>query len=152
MAKIEFLQVRDVKAPTRGTELSAGIDFYVPNDFPGVISLLPGEAVNIPSGLKVKLPHCFCLWMCNKSGVAVKKGLQVGAEIIDEDYQGEIHLHIRNISNDVQMIKPGEKIVQGLLVPVLYSTPVIVSDMTTEEFFGKETQRGENGFGSTGTE
>ena len=151
METIKFLKVRDVKTPNRGTELSAGIDFFVPNDFPGTISLIPGMAINIPSGLKVKIPSGFCLWMCNKSGVAVKKDLQVGAEIIDEDYQGEIHLHVRNIGQDVQMISPGEKLVQGLLVPVSYAMPETVG--SEEELFGDvKTDRGEGGFGSTGTE
>lgn len=147
---MKFCKVRDVKTPTRGTPLSAGIDFFVPNDFPGEHYLIPGDAVNIPSGIWVKVPHGYMLVFKNKSGVAVKKDLQVGACVVDEDYQGEIHLHVRNIGMNLQTIKPGEKLVQAVLVPVLYEDMEEVLDAT--ELYDEATERGEGGFGSTGTE
>lgn len=146
---MKISKIRNVKTPERGTPLSAGLDFFVPNDFPGEHFLLPGDAVNIPSGIKVKVPHGFALVFMNKSGVAVKKGLQVGACVVDEDYQGEVHLHVRNTSTDVQSIKPGEKLVQALLIPVDYCDVEVVN---VDELYEKGAQRGEGGFGSTGTE
>lgn len=146
---MKISKIRNVKTPERGTPLSAGLDFFVPNDFPGEHFLLPGDAVNIPSGIKVKVPHGFALVFMNKSGVAVKKGLQVGACVVDEDYQGEVHLHVRNTSTDVQSIKPGEKLVQALLIPVDYCDVEVVN---ADELYEGGTQRGEGGFGSTGTE
>lgn len=146
---MKISKIRNVKTPERGTPLSAGLDFFVPNDFPGEHFLLPGDAVNIPSGIKVKVPHGFALVFMNKSGVAVKKGLQVGACVVDEDYQGEVHLHVRNTSTDVQSIKPGEKLVQALLIPVDYCNVEVVN---ADELYEEGTQRGEGGFGSTGTE
>lgn len=146
---MKISKIRNVKTPERGTPLSAGLDFFVPNDFPGEHFLLPGDAVNIPSGIKVKVPHGFALVFMNKSGVAVKKGLQVGACVVDEDYQGEVHLHVRNTSTDVQSIKPGEKLVQALLIPVDYCGVEVVN---VDELYEEGTQRGEGGFGSTGTE
>lgn len=146
---MKISKIRNVKTPERGTPLSAGLDFFVPNDFPGEHFLLPGDAVNIPSGIKVKVPHGFALVFMNKSGVAVKKGLQVGACVVDEDYQGEVHLHVRNTSTDVQSIKPGEKLVQALLIPVDYCGVEVVN---VDELYEGGTQRGEGGFGSTGTE
>lgn len=146
---MKILKIRNVKTPERGTPGSAGIDFYVPYDFPGTHSLLPGDAVNIPSGIRVKVPHGYALIFKNKSGVAVKKGLQVGACVVDEDYQGEVHLHVRNTSTDVQWIEPGEKLVQGLLVPVLYEDIEIAK--SEKDIFPEETKRGNGGFGSTGT-
>lgn len=146
---MKISKIRNVKTPERGTPLSAGLDFFVPNDFPGEHFLLPGDAVNIPSGIKVKVPHGFALVFMNKSGVAVKKGLQVGACVVDEDYQGEVHLHVRNTSTDVQSIKPGEKLVQALLIPVDYCDVEVVN---ADELYEEGTQRGEGGFGSTGTE
>lgn len=146
---MKISKIRNVKTPERGTPLSAGLDFFVPNDFPGEHFLLPGDAVNIPSGIKVKVPHGFALVFMNKSGVAVKKGLQVGACVVDEDYQGEVHLHVRNTSTDVQSIKPGEKLVQALLIPIDYCDVEVVN---VDELYEEGTQRGEGGFGSTGTE
>lgn len=146
---MKIFKLRNVKTPTRGTSLSAGIDFYIPDDFPGVHSLMPGDDVNIPSGIKAKIPHGYALIFKNKSGVAVKRGLQVGACVVDEDYQGEIHLHVRNIGQDVQFLEPGEKLVQALLIPVLYEDVEVVDSLS--DLFEEETERGEGGFGSTGT-
>lgn len=147
---MKILKVRNVKTPTRGTALSAGLDFYVPNDFQATI-LPPGKDINIPSGIKVKLSHGYCLKMDNKSGVALQKKLIVGATIIDEDYQGEVHLHVFNLSRDEAVtIKPGDKLVQGLLIPVSYEGVEEVGSLE-ELYDGEVTQRGEGGFGSTGT-
>ncbi len=147
---MKIVKVRDVKTPTRGTKKSAGIDFYIPNDFPGSHWLAPGQDVKIPSGIYVKVPEGFALIAMNKSGVATKKHLQVGACVIDEDYQGEIHLHVTNVGMDVQELLPGEKIIQMLLVPVVYDSVEVV-DSKEELYLGEVTERGEGGFGSTGT-
>lgn len=145
---MKIFKVKDVKTPTRGTSQSAGLDFYVPEEFPKKI-LGPGDSLNIPSGIKVKVPAGFALVAFNKSGVAVKKGLQVGACVVDEDYQGEIHLHVTNISSERTFINPSEKLVQFLCIPIEY-VPIELCE-TEEELFGDEvTERGEGGFGSTG--
>jgi len=146
---MKFCKIRDVKTPVRGTPLSAGIDFFVPNDFPGTHYLIPGDAINIPSGIKAKVPEGYALIFFNKSGVAVKKDLQVGACVVDEDYQGEIHLHVRNIGTGVQTITPGEKLAQALLIPVIYEGLEEVLDPL--DLFPEKSERGEGGFGSTGT-
>ena len=148
---LKICKVRRVKTPTRGTSLSAGLDFYIPEDFPGTVHLPPQLSINIPSGIKVKIPHGYCLWFRNKSGVAVKKDLRVGAEIVDEDYQGEVHIHLTNVGMEIQELRPGEKIVQALLVPVMYAGVEEV-ESELELYGGEETQRGEGGFGSTGNE
>lgn len=148
---MKICKVRDVKTPERGTSLSAGLDFFVPNDWPGETCLLPGEDVNIGSGIHVQVPHGYMLAAFNKSGVALRKGLQVGATVVDEDYQGEVHLHVRNISNDLQTIKPGEKLVQMILIPVSYEG-VEVLDSLSDLYPQGETERGDGGFGSTGNE
>ena len=148
---MKICKVRDVKTPERGTSLSAGLDFFVPNDWPGETCLLPGEDVNIGSGIHVQVPHGYMLAAFNKSGVALKKGLQVGATEVDEDYQGEVQLHVRNISNDLQSIKPGEKLVQMILIPVSYEYVEEVEALSDLYAEGK-SERGEGGFGSTGNE
>lgn len=147
---MKITKVREVKTPVRGTPGSAGIDFFVPDDFPGTHFLIPGQAVNIPSGIHVRLPQGTALIAMNKSGMAVKKDLQVGASVIDEDYQGEVHLHVRNIGTDMQEINPGDKLVQMLLVPIIYNDVQIV-DSLEDLYKGETTERGTGGFGSTGT-
>lgn len=144
---MKFLKIRDVKNPTRGTPQSAGIDLYIPNDF-NECTILPGKSILIPSGLKVNVPEGHAFIAFNKSGVATKKGLQVGACVIDEDYQGEVHIHLVNIGDTEQVIKSGDKIIQCVLLPISYtSVEVVVDEETLWE--GKVTERGEGGFGST---
>lgn len=147
---MKITKVRDVKTPTRGTEKSAGIDFFVPNDFPGTFYLAKGQSVNIPSGIHAKVPEGYALIGMNKSGVATKKHLQIGACVVDEDYQGEIHIHVTNIGNELSEINPGEKLVQFLLIPVFYDVVEEV-DSVEELYNGEATERGAGGFGSTGT-
>ena len=145
---MKILKIRPVKTPQRGTPQSAGIDFYVPDNFPkSVIS--PGHSLNIPSGIHAKIPEGHVLVLMDKSGVCTKMDLIVGACVVDEDYQGEIHLHVINVGKYCQWITPGQKLVQGILLPVNYATPDVV-DSLEELYKGVKTVRGANGFGSTG--
>lgn len=162
---MKILKVRNVKTPTRGTDKSAGIDFYVPEDSHKTC-LAPLTDLLIPSGIKVNIPEGYMLMAAEKSGVTTSKDAcllagrtpkpeafdsvtVLGAKIVDEDYQGEIHIHIINCGRKDVMIKPGMKIAQFILVPVLYDT---IEEVTSEEelYNGVETQRGKGGFGSTG--
>jgi dUTPase len=68
----------------------------------------------------------------------------LGAKIVDEDYQGEIHIHLVNVGNEYVTIKPGTKIAQFILVPVSYQGVEVVPEA---ELFPEATERGEGGFG-----
>lgn len=145
---MKFLKIRDVKDPSRGTSKSAGIDLFIPNDFE-YRTLSPGESLLIPAGLKANIPENYAFIAFNKSGVATKKHLAVGACVIDEDYQGEIHIHVYNYGSEPVTVNAGEKIIQCVLVPVLYEDVEIVQ--TEEDLWnGVVTDRGDGGFGSTG--
>lgn len=135
-------KLRDVKTPSRGTSVSAGIDFYVPEDFETTV-LKPGQAVLIPSGIKAQVPRGYALIAFNKSGVATKQGLQVGACVVDEDYRLEIHLHVINISDKDQTVATGQKLIQFVLIPVCYF------DVEEVDNIENNTER-KGGFGSTG--
>jgi len=165
-----FTKVRDVQSPLRAHDTDAGMDFYVPkfsDDFirdfevknPKIkvidkinIELKPHERVLIPSGIKAHVPENHMLMTENKSGVASKLGLDVMAKIVDEPYNGEIHLSLANTSNETVLITEGQKLVQLIAVPVSYVVP---TEITNEEYQSlprwQETSRGEGGFGSTGT-
>jgi dUTP pyrophosphatase len=144
---MKISRIRDVKIPTRGTERSAGIDFYVPNDYPTTI-IAPGKSVLIPTGIKAQIPSGYMLTAFNKSGVALKQCLIKGAEVCDEDYQGEIHIHVINVGQGHQTITPGQKLIQFILVPVFYDT---VEEVDISDLYPEVSERGEGGFGSTGT-
>lgn len=160
---MKIAKVRDVKTPERGTDKSAGIDFFVPNDFIEKI-LPPQRDMLIPSGIKAKIPEGYMLMGAEKSGVVTSRQaatlagrtpkptayssiVVLGAKIVDEDYQGEIHIHLVNVGNEYVTIKPGTKIAQFILVPVSYDDIEVVPET---ELFSEETDRGEGGFGSTG--
>lgn len=145
---MKISKIRNVKTPTRGTQGSAGIDFYVPDDYPeNLCSVSPGQRLFIPSGIKANVPSDYALIAFNKSGVALKKGLMVGACVVDSDYQGEIHLHLVNTSDKTVTIEPGEKLTQFLLVPVDHCQVEVVE---LDNLFNEKTDRGSGGFGSTG--
>ena len=134
-----------MKPPIRAHSLDAGIDFYVPTEFEPQ-GLEPNEAVKIPSGIRANVPEGFALIAFNKSGVATKLGLIVGACVVDAGYQGEIHLHLVNASNRNIWILPDIKIVQFLLVPV---AGTMLEEVRESELFPSKTPRGSGGFGST---
>lgn len=163
---MRFSKVRNVKSPSRGTGKSAGIDFFVPytSDNKGFI-VNPGCDVLIPSGIKAELPEGYMLMAADKSGVVTSKWaclaarrnpkpdafesiVILGAKIIDQDFQGEIHIHVINVGKAKVHIKPGMKIAQFILVPVSYEDLVEVPET---ELFSKESKRGEGAFGSTGS-
>lgn len=143
---MKFTKTRDVKSPTRAHATDAGIDFFVPNDFEGV-TLKPGEDVCIDSGVKVIVPEGHALIFKEKSGVALKKKLTCGASVVDSDYRGVVHLHLFNNGLTDQTIEAGDKIVQGVVVPVNLCS---LKEVTDEEYSVNETERGEGGFGSSG--
>jgi dUTP pyrophosphatase len=145
---MRIAKVRDVITPTRGTTGSAGIDFYVPSDYPeNLCTIKPGERFFIPSGIKANVPDGFALIAMNKSGIALKKSLMVGACVVDSDYQGEIHLHLINTGTNTVTIEPGDKLIQFLLVPVNHCE---IDAVSIDSLFDEETTRGSGGFGSTG--
>ena len=144
---MKIAKIRDVKTPTRGTHSSAGLDFYIPEDYYQTDPVWPNQSVCIPSGIRADVPAGYALVAFNKSGVALNKHLDVGACVVDEDYQGEIHLHLTNVGKAGVFLTAGEKIVQFLLIPVLYAIIEVVGET---ELYEAETDRGSGGFGSTG--
>lgn len=163
---MRFSKVRNVKTPTRGTSKSAGIDFFVPN-FTGSKGFIigPGMDLLIPSGIKAEIPEGYMLMAADKSGVVASKWAQLrsgrtpkaeafesiiilGAKIIDEDYQGEIYIHIINVGRSKVHIKPGMKLAQFILVPVSYENLEEVPEAT---LFSRSSERGDGALGSTGS-
>ena len=146
--KLIFTKTTDVKSPVRGHDTDAGIDFFVPENF-GAVSLEPGQDILIDAGVRVVVPKGYALIFKEKSGVATKRKLTVGACVVDSDYRGNVHLHLFNNCTELQMIEAGDKITQGLVVPVSLCPTEEVSGEVYEEYCNIE--RGDGGFGSTGT-
>ena len=144
---MKISKIRDVKTPTRANPTDAGIDFFVPNDQKPVV-LNPGESVFIPSGIKVNCPEGYALIAFNKSGIAVKKSLHVGACVVDNGYQGEVHINLTNVGDETRVIRPGDKIVQFVLLPLGDPSVELVDE---NNLYESVSSRGEGGFGSSGT-
>lgn len=145
---LKFCKVRNVKSPERANPGDAGIDFFMPSDL-GPVDLGHGESALIPSGVKVDVPHGWALVFFNKSGVASKKRLDVLACVVDHGYKGECHISLINNGHATQRLNPGDKLVQGVLLPIGLSVPTETSpDQMWQETVG---DRGAGGFGSTGT-
>ena len=144
MKTVYFSRIADVNPPQYSSDGAAGIDFFHPNNFATIIP--PGDAVLIPSGIKVNIPKDYALIAYNKSGVAVKKELAVKACVIDCDYQGEIKVHLKNESKEYQTIHAGDK-----FIPFVYThTPQAqLLELPIDSLYEEETNRGEGGFGST---
>ena len=144
--KVKFVKVREgAKVPERGSKFSAGRDIAacIP-DLERVI-IYPGETVKIPSGLAVKIPDGYFGGIYARSGLSTKQGLRPAncTGIIDSDYRGEIIVALHNDSNEIRVIEHGQRIAQLVIQPYL--------NVEFEEVGKLEnTERGENGFGSSG--
>lgn len=158
---MKITKIREVKTPTRGTECSAGLDFYVPKGF--TARLTSGTDILVPSSIRAEVPHGYALIAHNRSSMATSTralkyaGLKgnpnstrgcvvVGACVVDEDYQGEIYIHLINVGRCAETIIAGMKVVQLVLTPVSYEGVEVVDE---EELFNQATERGKGGFGST---
>jgi dUTP pyrophosphatase len=144
--EMNYSKTRDVKSPCRGHEHDAGIDFFVPNDFAGQ-TIMPGKQIIIDTGIKIDVPVGHALVAFNKSGVATRKQLLVGACVIDHGYQGTININLHNVGDQKQTIEPGEKVVQFVLLRL--GTPYLL-EIPEEDLFAEESARGVGKFGSTG--
>lgn len=172
METLKYCKVRKVKSPVRAHAEDAGIDLYFPssitkeeliekmevtkdtiffteeNGFIRDITLSPGQSVLLPSGLKVKIPTGHALILFNKSSIASKKHLHVGACVIDENYQAECHINLTNVGSSNITFSADEKLVQGIVLPINYCQVEEVAN-DNELYNGIVTDRAQNGFGST---
>jgi dUTPase len=175
MNNLKFTKVRNVASPHRGTPNSAGIDFFVPeadasfmesiinlNKKSGTnwslglsedgIILEKMERIFIPSGIKVSLPENTMLVAHNKGGVAGSRGIDHLAEVVDEDYEGEILVSVVNLSNSPLMIKYGSKLIQFVIEDIkYYGIEEITNECMKKEYERRNGIRKDGALGSTGT-
>ncbi len=129
--------------PKRATESSAGLDLCAALESP--VALAAGERALLPTGIAIALKEGTVGLVFARSGLAVKKGIALsnGVGVIDADYRGEVRVGLVNMSQEMYVIEPGERIAQLVVMPVLMDEPILVESLD-------ETKRGEGGFGSTG--
>lgn len=160
--KVRFKKFAEV-TPVYATDGSAGFDFVATTN----VLVSPGQTVTIPTGLGFEIPKGFKLEVLPRSGVSSKTNLRVIQGTVDSDYRGEVMVIMQNTSSGIQkstglylidgsfeisdewipnatyLIRKGDRIAQGCIVPV----PSIQFEESHELSM---TDRGSGGFGSTG--
>lgn len=143
--KLKIKRLREEAVlPERKTPGSAGYDLCA--CIAGEFTIEPGALVILPTGLAAEVPEGCAGMIFTRSGLGVKHGITVtnGVGVIDSDYRGEIHVGLRNSSKVPYTVIPGERIAQLIVMPV-----ALFEVRQTDSL--SETQRGEKGFGSTGS-
>lgn len=130
--------------PEYATPQSAGMDLRA--DITEAVTLKPLERHLFPTGLRISLPEGYEAQVRPRSGLALKHGITVlnTPGTIDADYRGEIGVVLVNVSNEPFTIEPGERIAQMVIAKHEQADFVIVEELD-------ETERGEGGYGHTGT-
>ena len=136
----------DIRAWIKENEDGAKIDKET--NLPYII-LRPLERRMIHTGLYFKLPHFTEIQCRPRSGCSIKDGLTIinSPGTIDEKYRGELCVLVINLSDRKLTIKSSERIAQGVLCPVYNS--YLVNLQKVDEL-DKNTERGDNAFGSSG--
>ena len=140
-----------IRDRVRGTKHSSGYDLSVCIEEEKIV-LAPQEVVKIPTGIK--------LWIGSTDDWKMQASLFAGillprsscpgfvltntVGLIDNDYQGEIFVKVRNVTNDIIILIRGEKFAQLVLVPTAVPNLLQVDD------FVEVTERSEGSFGHTG--
>ncbi|MFC4699614.1 dUTP diphosphatase [Glaciecola siphonariae] len=136
---------KDIPLPTYATEGSAGIDLRACID--DNLTLLPGQTELIPTGIAIHMKNkSMAATILPRSGLGHKKGIVLGnlVGLIDSDYQGQLFISCWNRGSESYTIEPAERIAQLVFLPIIQPRFVVV-----DEF--EDSDRGEGGFGSSGT-
>lgn len=144
MIKIKLLNKGNQEAPAYATPQSAGMDLRANIEKP--ITINPMERVLIGTGLYIALPIGYEAQVRPRSGLALKHGITVlnTPGTIDADYRGEIKVLLVNLSKDPFTVNVGERIAQMVIARHEQGEFIVVDELD-------ETERGEGGYGHTGT-
>ena len=129
--------------PTRGSGYAAGYDLYAAIE--NNITVPAHSTEKIGTGLSFELPDETFAAIFARSGLATKQGLRPAncVGVCDSDYRGEYIVAIHNDTDEDKTIEPGERIAQMILMPYIPMTFVETDELS-------ESERGQDGFGSTG--
>jgi dUTP pyrophosphatase len=143
------LSLENIKTPVRANPSDAGLDIFYAGTMDIIIESL--QNCMVPTRLIFEIPHGYMLEVCNRGSMGAKKSLIVGAHIVDSGYGGEVFIDLHNIGRENQIIKPGDKIAQLVMIPVVSFIPVEVEELVAlYDFPVTISERGSNSLGSTG--
>lgn len=125
--------------PSFAHSTDAGFDIYTTEEK----TLNLGDWYAFSTGLVSEIPDGYFVKFFDKSGLALRSGIQILAGVIDAGYRGEWKVIVRNSGKEPITIGKGEKVTQGVLMKVIQMEIKVVDELSGSE-------RGEGGFGSTG--
>lgn len=129
----------DAILPTYAHAWDAGMDIYS-NE---TVTIQPGQAVKVKSGVAFEIPDGYVGLMWDKSGLSMNHKIKSLGGVIDSGYRGESLLGVINLGTEPYTIEKGHKVVQMLLQKVEHAEITEVETLS-------ETDRGDKGFGSSG--
>ena len=135
------------RVPQNMTEGSAGYDLHADIPSENFVTLRPGERMLVPTGIAVDMPSNLEGQIRPRSGLAARHGVTVlnAPGTIDSDYRGEIQVLLVNLGGEAYTVRHGDRIAQLIFNEV---TRVIFAEV--DNLDNVNTERGGNGFGSTG--
>lgn len=137
--KIKLLK-NDAKIPTKNTEEAAGWDLYSPDNY----NIKSHSGCPIFIGIAIGVPKSYYGRIAPRSGLAFRNCIDVLGGVVDSDYTGEICAILFNNSDECVEIKKGDRVAQLILEKYASGAKIEI----VEELL--DTERGENGFGSSG--
>jgi dUTP pyrophosphatase len=135
---------REFPLPDYATAGSAGVDLRACTD--GPMEIAPGQTALIPTGMAIHIGDpSLAAVLLPRSGLGHKHGIVLGnlVGLIDSDYQGQVYVSCWNRSAEAYTLKPGERLAQMVLVPVVQAR------FEVGESF-EDSERGSGGFGHSG--
>jgi dUTP pyrophosphatase len=131
--------------PEYATDGSSGFDLRA--NLESSIIMKPFKRAIIPTGLYFEIPDNLEIQVRSRSGLAVRNGITILTGTVDADYRGEVRVILINLGEEDFIINHGDRIAQAIVAPVISKKLI---DLTEIENVEENTNRGTNGFGSTG--
>lgn len=140
MIKVKKVTDQDILPPVQSKLGDAGYDLRSAFGW----EILPGQQLAIPTGYAWQVPLGWVGLIRPRSGLAAKHRIDVRAGVIDSSYRGEVKAVLVNEGAEPFIINQGERIAQMVVVPCMLCPVITVSQLD-------DSERGADGFGSTGT-
>ena len=151
---LQYYMLRgDEYPPVRANPSDAGLDLrWTPVEASvSTLAIAPGKSLLVSTGCKFAIPHGYMMEIKNKSGIAHKRQLLVGACVVDSGYDGEVFVNLHNIGSEIQYLEPGDKIAQAVIVPVVHARFVASETPDIYDWYPITiSERGAGALGSTG--
>ena len=136
--KLNIKLDESAKTPTRAHETDAGLDLYAAE----TLYIAPHEWAVVETGVHVEIPKGFVGLLTSTSGLMGNHGLTCRGTL-DSGYTGTVKAVIFNHSRQVYKVEAGQKVTQLVILPIITPEVEVVEEL-------EETERGSQGFGSTG--